>query len=61
MTVPLIILATCSIVAGLIFNAGPLPVAALHSMDHWLEPVFEPVKDAVVLAPKGRRGSPGRS
>jgi NADH-quinone oxidoreductase subunit L len=50
MTVPLIILATCSIVAGLIFNAGPIPVPALHAMDHWLEPVFEPVKNAVVLS-----------
>ncbi len=49
MTVPLIVLATCSIVAGLIFNAGPIPVPALHSMDRWLEPVFENVQRTVVL------------
>ncbi len=47
MTVPLIILATCSIVVGLFFNAGPIKVEALHSMDHWLEPVFAGVKGAV--------------
>jgi NADH-quinone oxidoreductase subunit L len=49
MTVPLIVLATCSVVAGLIFNAGPINVPLLHSMDRWLEPVFEPVKEAVKL------------
>jgi NADH-quinone oxidoreductase subunit L len=47
MTVPLIILATCSIAAGLIFNAGPIKVEALHSMEHWLAPVFDTVKGAV--------------
>ena len=59
MTVPLIILATCSIVVGLIFNAGPIKVEALHSMDHWLEPVFEPVDEvgrAAVTEPRGSRG-----
>jgi NADH-quinone oxidoreductase subunit L len=40
MTVPLIILGTCSIFVGIIFNAGPIKVDALHSMDKWLEPVF---------------------
>jgi NADH-quinone oxidoreductase subunit L len=40
MTVPLIILGTCSVFAGIIFNAGPIPVEGLHSMDKWLEPVF---------------------
>lgn len=49
MTVPLIILATCSIVAGFIFNAGPIKAEQLHSMERWLEPVFEPVKEAVTL------------
>ncbi len=49
MTAPLIVLATCAIVAGLIFNAGPIPIESLHSMDHWLEPVFEPVQHAVAL------------
>ncbi len=49
MTVPLIVLATCSVVAGVIFNAGPIPVAALHSMDRWLEPVFEASAKATVL------------
>jgi NADH-quinone oxidoreductase subunit L len=52
MTVPLIVLATCSIVAGFIFNAGPIPIALLHSMDHWLDPVFEPVKNAIII-PEG--------
>jgi NADH-quinone oxidoreductase subunit L len=47
MTVPLIILSTCSIVVGLIFNAGPIKVEALHSMDHWLEPVFSGVSSSV--------------
>jgi NADH-quinone oxidoreductase subunit L len=47
MTVPLIILSTCSIVVGFIFNAGPIKVEALHSMDHWLEPVFSGVTAAV--------------
>jgi NADH-quinone oxidoreductase subunit L len=47
MTVPLIILSTCSIVVGFIFNAGPIKVEALHSMDHWLEPVFSGVTSAV--------------
>jgi NADH-quinone oxidoreductase subunit L len=55
MTVPLIVLATCSIVAGLIFNAGPIKIEALHSMEHWLEPVFEPVKNATTL----REGAEG--
>jgi NADH-quinone oxidoreductase subunit L len=55
MTVPLIILATCAMVAGLIFNAGPIPVDALHSMDHWLDPVFEPVRSAVLLSPGHER------
>jgi len=50
MTVPLIILATCAVVAGLIFNAGPINIPALHSMDHWLEPVFEPVARTVRLS-----------
>ncbi len=50
MTVPLIVLATCSIVVGFIFNAGPIKVEALHSMEHWLDPVFEPVQKTVVLA-----------
>jgi NADH-quinone oxidoreductase subunit L len=40
MTVPLIILGTCSVFAGIIFNAGPIPREELHSMDKWLEPVF---------------------
>jgi NADH-quinone oxidoreductase subunit L len=40
MTVPLIVLATCSVFAGLIFNAGPIKLEELHSMDKWLEPVF---------------------
>jgi NADH-quinone oxidoreductase subunit L len=47
MTVPLIILATCSIFVGLFFNAGPIKVPALHSMDSWLEPVFADVGTAV--------------
>jgi NADH-quinone oxidoreductase subunit L len=48
MTVPLIILGTCSIVVGLVFNAGPIPSEALHSLDHWLAPVFQDaVRDAV--------------
>jgi NADH-quinone oxidoreductase subunit L len=40
MTVPLIILGTCSIFVGIIFNAGPIHQEALHSMDKWLDPVF---------------------
>jgi NADH-quinone oxidoreductase subunit L len=51
MTVPLIILSTCSIVVGLIFNAGPIKIEALHSMDHWLEPVFSGVTSAVNVRP----------
>jgi NADH-quinone oxidoreductase subunit L len=47
MTVPLIILATCSIFVGLFFNAGPIKLPALHSMDSWLEPVFADVGNAV--------------
>jgi NADH-quinone oxidoreductase subunit L len=47
MTVPLIILATCSIFVGLFFNAGPIKVPALHSMDTWLEPVFADVGGAI--------------
>jgi NADH-quinone oxidoreductase subunit L len=49
MTVPLIVLATCSIVAGIIFNAGPIKIEALHSMEHWLEPVFERAVKTVVV------------
>jgi NADH-quinone oxidoreductase subunit L len=51
MTIPLVVLAACSIFAGLIFNAGPFHVAALHSMDRWLEPVFDDsaIKTAVQL------------
>ncbi len=57
MTVPLIILATCSIVAGLIFNTGLIiNVDALHSMDHWLEPVFEPVMKSAVHVRDGAEG-----
>ena len=55
MTVPLIILSTCSIVIGFIFNAGPIKVESLHSMDHWLEPVFAGVTGAV----KVREGAEG--
>jgi NADH-quinone oxidoreductase subunit L len=51
MTVPLIILATCSIFVGLFFNAGPIKVPALHSMDTWLAPVFADVGGA--LKPMG--------
>jgi NADH-quinone oxidoreductase subunit L len=50
MTAPLIILATCAVVAGIIFNAGPIEVEQLHSMDRWLEPVFEPIQSTVVMA-----------
>ena len=43
-TIPLLILATASIVAGL-FNPGMLKMISEHfdflPMDHWLEPVFE--------------------
>jgi NADH-quinone oxidoreductase subunit L len=55
MTVPLIILSTCSIVVGFIFNAGPIKIEALHSMDHWLEPVFSGVTSAVQV----REGAEG--
>jgi NADH-quinone oxidoreductase subunit L len=48
MTVPLIILGTCSIFVGLIFNAGPIKVPELHSMDSWLEPVFTGVSAEAV-------------
>jgi NADH-quinone oxidoreductase subunit L len=53
MTVPLIILATCSIFVGLFFNAGPIKSEALHSMETWLEPVFMNVGSAVQVKEKG--------
>ncbi len=51
MTVPLMILAVCSLATGIIFNAGPVKASALHSMDHWLAPIFEEpaIKGAVTL------------
>jgi len=52
MTVPLIILATCSIFVGLFFNAGPIKSEALHSMESWLEPVFAGVGKAVKVREK---------
>jgi NADH-quinone oxidoreductase subunit L len=48
-TVPLIILATCSIFVGLFFNAGPIKSESLHSMESWLEPVFADVGGAIKL------------
>jgi NADH-quinone oxidoreductase subunit L len=53
MTVPLIVLGTCSIFVGLIFNAGPIKVPALHSMDAWLEPVFAGVSGGAVKIREG--------
>jgi NADH-quinone oxidoreductase subunit L len=49
MYVPLVILAALSIFAGIFLNAGPIPIEALHSMDRWLDPVFESVQKTVVL------------
>jgi NADH-quinone oxidoreductase subunit L len=56
MTVPLIILGTCSIFVGLIFDAGPIKVSALHSMDAWLEPVFAGVTGGAVKVKEGAEG-----
>ena len=52
-TIPLLILATCAIVAGL-FNPGMIKMFNAHfdflPMDHWLEPVFEEASKGVKLA-----------
>ncbi len=56
MTVPLIVLGTCSIFVGLIFDAGPIKVGALHSMDAWLEPVFAGVSGGAVKMREGAEG-----
>ena len=52
-TIPLIILATAAIVAGL-FNPGMIKMFSEHfdflPMDHWLEPVFEEATHGVKVA-----------
>ncbi|MDB5212630.1 MAG: NADH-ubiquinone oxidoreductase chain [Myxococcaceae bacterium] len=52
-TIPLIILGTAAIVAGL-FNPGMIKMISPHfdflPMDHWLEPVFEEASKGVHLA-----------
>jgi NADH-quinone oxidoreductase subunit L len=51
-TIPLLILATAAIVAGL-FNPGMIKMFSEHfdflPMDHWLEPVFEEASKGVTL------------
>jgi hypothetical protein len=54
MTIPLIVLGTASIVAGLLFNPAALklfsPKFDFLPMEHWLEPVFAPGAVAVAEA-----------
>ncbi|CAN5679243.1 hypothetical protein BH09MYX1_BH09MYX1_21720 [soil metagenome] len=49
MTVPLIVLATGAIVAG-IFNMGPFHITPL---DHWLSPVFEGASEGAIKVREG--------
>ena len=48
MTLPLMILATFAALAGIL---NPAPLTKKLPLDHWLEPVFESTKDAIVTRP----------
>jgi NADH-quinone oxidoreductase subunit L len=52
MTVPLILLATFSVFAGIILNPG-FGILKERPMDHWLEPVFKMATDHAVVFANG--------
>ncbi len=56
MILPLMVLAVGSIVAGWVGIPGWVPVVGGSAIEHWLEPVFEPVAGTVPMVPKYGEG-----